>query len=108
MIQTKYALSYNVEAKAIDILKRIREYDTEAQLHQFVDWFNDVIEAKGRVMMIEICQKMRFEAIEAFSRIGFNAPITENYIYQLFRVNGTLFYQILFPVLRDFTLKEKE
>ena len=107
MIQTKYSLSYNVESKAIDILKQIRDYDADEKLNDFVGWFNEVIRAKGRILMIEICQKMGFEPIEAFSRIGFNSPITENYIYALFRVDGSKFYQIIFPILKDFTINER-
>ena len=101
MIQTKYALSYNVENAAIDILKRIHDYDTITQLDHFVEWFNGVIDLKGRITMEEICKKKGFEPIDAFTRIGFNTKLSDANIYELFRTNGAKFYQILFPILKD-------
>ena len=107
MIQSEYALSYNVKKAVIDILESIREYDTITQMNKFVSWFNKLINQKGRVTMVEICDKLGIDSIEAFSRVGFNSEIEEDDIYEFFRTDGSKFYRILFPVLRDFTIKER-
>ena len=100
-----YALSYNVKEQAIDILKSIRDFETWARADNFVSWFNKLIESKGRVMMAEICKKMEKESIEPFERIGFNDAIRDSDIYELTRTDGSEFYQVLFPVLKDFTIR---
>ena len=100
-----YALSYNVKEQVIDILKSIRNFETWTRVDNFVTWFNKLIELKGRVMMVEICKKMKKESIEPFERIGFNNAIRDSDIYELTRTDGSEFYQVLFPVLKDFTIK---
>ena len=108
MIQSDYALSYNVKDKVLDILWNIHDFETWNRVDRFVDWFNKVIEAKGRVVMAEICKKMKYDSIEPFERIGFNDPINPDDIYEVTRTDGTEFYQVLFPVLKDFTKKGSE
>ena len=105
MIQSDYALSYNVKDKVLDILWSICDFESWSRADDFVDWFNKVIEAKGRVVMAELCKKMKLETIEPFERVGFNNPIPEEDIFEVTRMDGTEFYQILFPVLKDFTQK---
>lgn len=105
MVQKDYALSYNVKDKVLDILWDIHDFETWNRANKFVTWFNGVIEAKGRVVMTEICKKMKKESIEPFERIGFNSPIPEEDIFEVTRMNGSEFYQIMFPVLKDFTQK---
>ncbi len=105
MIQSDYALSYNVKAKALDILKSIYTFDTKIQMTGFVTWFNKLIEVKGRVTIAEICNKMKFDSIEPFSYIGFNSRINDEDIIILTRVDKTKLYQITFPILKDFTQK---
>ena len=53
--------------------------------------------------MTDICDKYKLESTEPFSRVGFDMPITQSDIYELTDMNGAEFYQILFPILRDFT-----
>lgn len=101
-----YALSYNVKDQAIDILKSVRDFDTWNKADKFVTWFNKVVEAKGKITIADICNKMKREYTEPYTRIGFNDFIDANAIYELVRANGSEFYQILFPILRDFTVKE--
>lgn len=100
-----YALSYNVKEQVIDMLESIQNFETWARADNFVGWFNKLIESKGRVMMAEICKKMKKESIEPFERIGFNNAIRDSDIYELTRTDGSEFYQIIFPVLKDFTIK---
>lgn len=105
MIQSDYALSYNVKDKVLDILWSICDFETWSRAEEFMGWFNGIIEAKGRVVMAEICKKMKKNSIEAFERIGFNDMMSENDIFEVRRMDGSEFYQILFPVLKDFTQK---
>lgn len=105
MIQTNYALSYNVKNQAIDILSSIRSFDTWKRVDDFIRWFNGVIEAKGRVLMTEICKKTKRDTIDQFERIGFNDKIRDNDIFEMTKIDGSEFYQVLFPVLKDFTQK---
>ena len=107
MIQNDYALSYNVKNAVLDILWSIRDYDTLTETNKFINWFNKLIDQKGRVTMVEICDKLGFDSKEPFSRVGFNAKIEDDDIYEVYRTNGLKFYQILFPILRDFTIKER-
>ena len=100
-----YALSYNVKEKVLCILKSIYNFDTWTRASNFVNWFNKVIDAKGRVTIAEICNKMKKPSIEPFDRIGFNSCIKPEEIYELTRTDGSEFYQILFPILKDFTIK---
>lgn len=105
MIQKDYALSYNVKDKVLDILWSICDFETWSRAESFLGWFNGVVEAKGRIVMTEICKKMKKDSIEPFERIGFNDMIHENDIFEVTQMDGTEFYQILFPVLKDFTQK---
>ena len=100
-----YALSYNVKAQVLDILRSVYNFDTWTRANKFVVWFNKVVEVKGRVTIADICNKIKQEYTEPFTRIGFNDFIRESEIYELTKTNGTEYYQILFPVLKDFTQK---
>ena len=103
MIQSDYALSYNVRNAAYDILESVREFNDWKRLDMFQNWFNSLIEARGRVMLIDICNKIGEEPIDAFTRIGFNSPIGDDNIYVFSKIDGSSFYKIIFPVLNDFT-----
>ena len=105
MIQSDYALSFNVKRLALDILTKVADFKTWDGALGFVTWFNSVIDAKGRVVLTEICDKKHLDSIEAFSRIGFNHKIRENDIIELTSVANVEFYRLMFPVLRDFTQK---
>ena len=103
MIQSDYALSYNVKNQAIDILNRISTFNDLEHLDRFIDWFNRIIENRGRVMMADICDKTGTDPIDAFVWVGFNSPIKDANIHALTKLDGTMFYKIIFPVLKDFT-----
>ena len=103
MIQSDYALSYNVKEIALDVLKSIYNFDTWSKANRFMLWFNKVIEMRGRVTLNDICNKMSKTQKEAFSRVGFDAPISEFDIHEIVKQDGTKKYQIIFPILKDFT-----
>lgn len=104
MIQSDYALSYNVKNSAIKILKPLCLYTDWPTLIRFMSWFNKIIENRGRVMMTDICDKVKVPAIEAYDRIGFNSLLEEDNVYEIERPDGTPAYRLLFPVLKDFTI----
>ena len=104
MIQSDYALSYNVKNSAIKILKPLCLYTDWQTLIRFMSWFNKIIENRGRVMMTDICDKVKMPAIEAYDRIGFNSLLKEDNVYEIERPDGTPAYRLLFPVLKDFTI----
>ena len=104
MIQSDYALSYNVKNSAIKILKPLCLYTDWQTLIRFMSWFNKIIENRGRVMMTDICDKVKMPAIEAYDRIGFNSLLEEDNVYEIERPDGTPAYRLLFPVLKDFTI----
>lgn len=104
MIQSDYALSYNVKNSAIKILKPLCLYTDWPTLIKFMSWFNKIIENRGRVMMTDICDKVKVPAIEAYDRIGFNSLLEEDNVYEIERPDGTPAYRLLFPVLKDFTV----
>ena len=100
-----YALSYNVKEQVLDILKSIYNFETWNRASKFVAWFNKVMEAKGRVTIADICNKYKRESIEPFGRVGFDDFMRDIDIYELSRPDGSEFYRLLFPVLKDFTQK---
>lgn len=104
MIQSDYALSYNVKNSAIKILKPLCLYPDWPTLIRFMSWFNKIIENRGRVMMSDICDMVKAPSIEAYSRIGFNSLLGEDNVYEIARPDGSSAYRLLFPVLKDFTL----
>lgn len=104
MIQSDYALSYNVKNSAIKILKPLCLYADWPTLIKFMSWFNKIIENRGRVMMTDICDKVKVPAIEAYDRIGFNSLLEDDNVYEIERPDGTPAYRLLFPVLKDFTI----
>lgn len=104
MIQSDYALSYNVKDSAIKILKPLCFYTDWPTLVRFMSWFNKIIENRGRVMMADICDKVKVPPIEAYSRIGFNALLNEDDIYKIERPDGSYAFRLMFPVLKDFTI----
>ena len=104
MIQSDYALSYNVKNSAIKILKPLCLYTDWPTLIRFMSWFNKIIENRGRVMMTDICDKVKVPAIEAYDRIGFNSLLEDDNVYEIERPDGTPAYRLLFPVLKDFTI----
>lgn len=104
MIQSDYALSYNVKNSAIKVLKPLCLYTDWPTLVRFMSWFNKIIESRGRVMMSDICDKAKVPAIEAYDRIGFNSLLEEDNVYEIERPDGTPAYRLLFPVLKDFTI----
>lgn len=103
MVQIDYALSYNVRNKAIDILTLTSTFESWTDLVKFMSWFNKIIEARGRVMMIDICNKIGQESIDAFNRIGFNSLLRDEDVLKYPKQDGSKFYKLLFPVLKDFT-----
>lgn len=104
MIQSDYALSYNVKNAAIKILKPLCHYDDWGKLYKFAQWFNRIIDNRGRVMMTDICDKVKVKPIEAFDRIGFNTMLTEDNVYEIEKADGSTSCRLLFPVLKDFTI----
>ena len=59
------------------------------------------------MMMIDICNKVHEDSIETFHKIGFRSPITDNNIFELYKPDGQTMFRLMFPVLNDFTQKEK-
>ena len=103
MRQTDYALSYNVKAAALDVLRSIYNFDTLTKATRFALWFNKVIEVNGRITLNDICNKMNKTKANVFSRVGFDTRIDEFGIHEIVKPDGTKKYQILFPILKDFT-----
>lgn len=103
MVQNDYTLSYNVKKKAIDILSTVCTFYDWDHADTFISWFNKIIDARGRVMLVDICNKIGAEPIEAFTRIGFNSNLGDGNIYAHTRPDGSVFYKLVFPVLKDFT-----
>ena len=105
MVQSDYALSYNVRNMVYDFLKKAGSFDTWKRTDNFVTWFNKVIDAKGRVAIAEICNKMKLSSIEQYDRIGFSEKINSEDVRVIEQPGKSRSYSILFPVLRDFTQK---
>lgn len=103
MIQSDYALSYNVKNSAIKVLKRACYYNTWSDIDSFICWFNKRVENRGRIVMSDICNRLGEKPIEAYDRIGFNSLLTEDNIYEIKKPDNTVIYRLLFPVLKDFT-----